>query len=108
MRLPHELAVITPIEVPDEYGNPVPRLVFTPDSPRRVVRGYVQPDGSAEHTQPGRSPVTARRKVFTRAVIDARERVAWDGRLFQVHGDPEGWKRRGGAHYWVTLTEVEG
>ncbi|SDC25731.1 phage head completion protein [Actinokineospora iranica] len=109
MQFPHELTVITPVEVPDDYGNPTPRLDYGPTAPRRVVWANVQPVGSSEPAAPARTPVVTRWRVFTFDPIGARERVQWRGRVFEVDGEPDVWAPRfGRAHHELTLRHVEG
>jgi hypothetical protein len=107
--LPHLLTVITPVEVPDEYDNPAPRLDYGPAAPRRQVRGLLQPRTSTEQAEPGRHPVTATWWVLTFDPIRVRERVEYDGRFYAVTGEPEQWSPRPGrTHYEITLDHVDG
>ncbi|MER6665725.1 hypothetical protein ABT256_14375 [Amycolatopsis japonica] len=109
MRFPHLLIVVSPVGVADEYGNPVPRLVYGPNAPRRTVAGHVQPGGSTEPAAPGRQAVVTKWRAFTAAPVTARERIEWDGRTFEVSGEPARWSPRFGyVHYELTLTHVEG
>lgn len=109
MQLPHSLIVVTPVPVPDEYGNPVLRLTYGPNAPRRKVSGLVQPDSSTEPVVPGRQPVVTSWRAFTAEQVTARERIEWDGRTFEVAGEPARWSPRFGyVHYELTLTHVEG
>jgi hypothetical protein len=109
MRLPHILTVVSPVGVADEYGNPAPRLTYGPDAPRRVVPGLVQPDSSTEPVAPGRQPVVTSWRAFTSEPVAVRERIEWDGRTFEVMGEPARWSPRFGyVHYELTLTHVEG
>lgn len=98
--------------MPDEYGNPVPRLDYGPAAPRRAMRGLLQPRTSseqAEHTEPGRHAVTGTWWLLTFEPIRARERVEHDGRVYAVDGEPERWAPRPGhVHYETTLTHTEG
>ncbi|MGY6652815.1 hypothetical protein ACXIZN_11655 [Amycolatopsis sp. TRM77291] len=109
MQLPHRLIVVTPVPVPDEYENPVPRLTYGPDAPRRTVAGFMQPGSSTEPASPGRQAVVTGWRAFTAAPVTARERIEWDGRTFEVSGEPARWSPRFGyVHYELTLTHVEG
>ncbi|WP_328611778.1 hypothetical protein OG943_22550 [Amycolatopsis sp. NBC_00345] len=109
MQLPHRLTVVTPVPITDEYTNPVPRLTYGPDAPRRIVAGLVQPGSSTEPVVPGRQPVVTSWRAFTAEPVTARERIEWDGRTFEIAGEPARWSPRFGyAHYELTLTHVEG
>ncbi|MEV6448453.1 hypothetical protein [Amycolatopsis sp. NPDC051716] len=109
MRLPHLLTVVSPVATTDEYGNPVPRLTYGPDAPRRIVPGLVQPGSSTEPAVPGRQPVVTSWRAFTAEPVTARERIEWDSRTFEVTGEPARWSPRFGyVHYELTLTHVEG
>jgi hypothetical protein len=101
--------VITPREIPDEYGNPTPRLDYGPAAPRRVLRGLLQPRASDDTAEPGRHAVTAHWWLFTHEPIRARERVEHDGRTYTVDGQPARWAPRPGrVHYETNLTHIEG
>ncbi|MFD6070315.1 phage head completion protein [Amycolatopsis lurida] len=109
MRFPHRLTVVTPVSVPDEYENPVPRLTYGPDAPRRTVAGFMQPGSSTEPAAPSRQAVVTGWRAFTAAPVTSRERIEWDGRTFEVSGEPARWSPRFGyVHYELTLTHVEG
>ncbi|TWP47432.1 hypothetical protein FKR81_32485 [Lentzea tibetensis] len=84
-------------------------LEYGPDSPRREIRGYMQPVTSDEPVEPGRQPVITTWRLFTFSPVGARERVEWKARPYRVDGEPEAWEPRPGrARYWVRLIEVEG
>ncbi|WP_170166514.1 hypothetical protein [Lentzea atacamensis] len=53
------------------------------------MRGMLQPRTSATTAEPGRQAVTGSWWLFTLDPIAARERVEYDGRVYQVEGDPE-------------------
>jgi hypothetical protein len=109
MQLPHRLVVITPVAVADEYDNPAPRLDYGPTAARREIWGRLQPAGSREDPQPGRQPLITTWRLFTFAPLNARERIEWRGRVFDVRGEPDAWSPRfGHTHYEATLTTVEG
>lgn len=109
MQLPHRLVVLTPVATVDEYGNPVPRLDYGPGASLRTVYAHVQPISSAEHAEPGRSPVLSRWRVFTRSPIGAHERIEWRGLVLEVDGQPLSWAPRfGHTHFEVVLRHVAG
>lgn len=96
-------------EVVDEYDNPTPRLDYGPSASRRLLRALIQPTGSREPIAPGRQAVTATWRLFSTAPIAAHERVVWQGRRFEVTGEPAVWSPRfGHTHYEAILTHVEG
>jgi hypothetical protein len=67
--------------------------------------GLLQPGASTEPVQPGRTPVVTTWRLFTAAPIGARERIAWQGRVFEVTGEPSWWSPRlGHTHYEAHLT----
>jgi hypothetical protein len=101
--------VISPIETPDEYDNPTPRLDYGPDAPRRPMRGLLQPRDSTDQAEPGRHAVTGTWWLLTFDPIRARERVVHNGRVYAVDGEPDHWSPRPGhVHYETTLTHTEG
>lgn len=110
MRLPHQLVVITPREVPDAYDNPTPALDYGPDAPRRTVAGLLLPrDTARTDASPGRAAVTGAWWLLTTDPIRARERVTVDGRTFAVEGEPAQFAPRPGfVHYETVLTHTEG
>lgn len=109
MQLPHRLTLITPLGVVDEYGNPVLRLDYGPGAARRAIAGLMQPTGSAPNPEPGRTAVVSTWRLFTTSPVTARDRILWQGKVFQVTGEPSWWSPRfGHTHYEATLTHVEG
>jgi hypothetical protein len=103
------LTVITPAEVPDEYDNPTPHLDYGPTAQRRQVRGLLQPRTGSTAAEPGRQSISTTWWVFTADPIRAHERIEFDGRVFDVDGEPEPWSPRPGrSHFETTLTHVIG
>ncbi|KJK50422.1 hypothetical protein UK23_10495 [Lentzea aerocolonigenes] len=103
------MTFVDPVEVEDQYGNPNPQLQYGPDAPRRDVRGYMQPQTSAEPVETGRQAEVTRWRLFTYAAVGSREQVEWRGRTFRVDGTPEIWAPAfGPTRFWVKLVEVEG
>lgn len=101
--------MITPAETTDEYDNPAPAHDYGPDAARRAIWGLVQPGGSREPTAPGRQPVVSTWRLFTTSPVAARERIVWNGRVFEVSGEPATWAPRfGHTHYEARLTHVQG
>jgi hypothetical protein len=109
VQFPHQLEVITPTEVTDAYDNPTPQLEYGSDASRRTVWGLLQPGSSTEPASAGRAPVVTSWRLFTQSAISTRERVVWQGRVFDVIGDPAYWSPRlGHTHYEARLTHVQG
>ncbi len=101
--------MITPLLVVDEYDNPAPARDYGPAAPRRAIRGLMQPGGSTEPAAPHRQPVVTSWRLFTTAAVTARERIVWQGRTFEITGEPARWSPRfGHVHYEAVLTHVEG
>ncbi|GLY51301.1 hypothetical protein Lesp01_49570 [Lentzea sp. NBRC 102530] len=69
----------------------------------------LQPRTSNTENEPGRQAVTGTWWLFTAEPIAARERVEYDGRVYQVEGEPERWEPRPGrVHYETNLSRVDG
>ena len=110
MLLSHRLTLITPVGVVDEYGNPVLRLDYGPGAARHPIAGLIQPTGSTPHPEPGRQAAAVTTwRLFTTTPITARDRILWQGKTFQVTGEPSWWSPRfGHTHYEANLTHMEG
>lgn len=107
--MPHRLIVITPVGAVDEYDNPVLRPDYGPGAARRTIAGLMQPTGSTPNPEPGRTAVVSTWRLFTTIAITARDRILWQGKVFQVIGEPSWWSPRfGHAHYEANVTHVEG
>jgi hypothetical protein len=69
----------------------------------------MQPEDSREPIQLGREPVMTRWRLFTASAVEARERIEWQNRLYDVIGDPNRWiPRFGRVHFECHLTHVSG
>lgn len=109
MQLPHKITLVTPIEIADEYGNPVSTLDYGSAARRRDALGLMQPQASTEKAQPGRQVMIARWRLFIRTRLAASERVEWRGRVFEVEAAPEVWStHQGHRHTEATLRLVGG
>ncbi|MGH2375098.1 MAG: phage head completion protein [bacterium] len=109
MQLPHRLVVVNPVEIVDEYNNPVPGLHYGSGASLRTVYAHVQPIASSESADPGRTPVVTRWRVFATEPIGPQERVEWRGMVFEVDGEPLEWTPRfGHTHFEITLRRIEG
>lgn len=77
-----------------------------------VERAWVSPPLTAdEQHQPGRNPSTTVRRIRLRAGVDltGRDRVRFDGRTWQVDGEPtRAWTPRGEHHVSAEIVEVRG
>ncbi|MCK2239396.1 MULTISPECIES: hypothetical protein [unclassified Crossiella] len=101
--------MISPRELPDAYGNPVPRLDYGPGAARRPLRGLLQPRESTDTAEVGRHAIGSISWLFTYDPVYPRERIVHKGRSYDVQGEPERWKpRHGHIHYETDLRHVEG
>jgi hypothetical protein len=92
-------AVPYPVRVGDEYDNPVPRLEH-PGTAHRTIAGLIQPTGSTPNLEPGRTTLVTTWRLFTTSPATARDRILWQGRIFQVTGQPSQWSRSGQPSQW--------
>jgi head-tail adaptor len=96
---------LRPAPVGDGYGNNRPDWT----SPATVtLPAEVQPM-SGDEDLADQNRTTTRWRLFLNAGADivATDRIRWDGRLFEVDGDVERWKRRGVEHHIeAVLTRV--
>lgn len=84
--LPHRVRPIPSVEQVDDYGNPV----RVPGTPGAEVRAFVQPQTTTEDVADGQVRET-RARVFLRpdvSDLDAWSRLLWDGREWELIGDP--------------------
>lgn len=69
----------------------------------------LQPRTSSSENEPGRQAVTGTWWLFTLDPIHARERVEFEGRVYDVDGEPERWEPRPGrVHYETSLISTNG
>lgn len=83
---PHRLVRIRPAVRTNGYGDEV--LSFDA-AQRDPLRGFVQPSGTAEEIGGLRAVVEVGFRVLFRgrADVDPRDRLEWDGRVFEVDGE---------------------
>ncbi|MFD4637385.1 hypothetical protein ACFWN2_08735 [Lentzea sp. NPDC058436] len=91
LRLPHRLTIVTPAEHPTSTTTRFPCSTTASGLPPRRGRDAATRT-SATTAEPGRQAVTGTWWAFTLDPIHARERVEYDGRVYQVEGAPEHWE----------------
>ncbi|WP_242882589.1 hypothetical protein [Actinomadura litoris] len=86
----------------DPHGDPTGPEQRTP-----VAGCQVQPAGSTE-TLDGRDTVTTRARVFApaSAQVTATSRVEWDGRSWDVDGEPGRWPDTAGNPHHLEFTMI--
>lgn len=97
--LPHRVQPVTSVDQLDDYGNRV-RVPGTPGAP---VPAYVQPLEPSEDITDGQVRET-RYRVFVRpeaAGLDAWSHVVWEGREYELVGDPRRHDSPAGLHHYV-------
>lgn len=97
--LPHRVRPVTAVDQLDDYGNPV----RVPGPPGAEVPAYVQPVDTSEDVTDGQVRVT-RLKVFVGpdvADLDAWSHLLWDGREWELVGDPARHDTPAGEHHRV-------
>lgn len=105
--LPHSVTVTTPGRSTDGYGNEA--LDYVTGVTARTIAAYVQPRPGTENTD-GRNAVERVWVMFTTAPVEALDRVTWEGRVYEVDGQPQRWDVPGRRthHYESNLRAVEG
>jgi len=97
--LPHRVRPVASVEAVDDYGNPV----RVPDARGAEVPAYVQPLDTSEALADGQVRET-RLKVFVRPDVtglDAWSHLVWEGREYELEGDPRRHDSPAGPHHRV-------
>ena len=98
--LPHRVTIRHPGVRTDGYGDEVDDW---DTSTTEEAAGYLQHTATDEILGRGRDAVSGQGRVFLElsANISAADRVEFDGRVWEVDGDPQLSQRRGHAIGWV-------
>lgn len=96
--LPHRIQPVASTVETDDYGN----TVRVPGTPGAEVEAFVQPQETSEDTTEGQVRET-RCKVFVNptVAVDAWSHIVWDGRRWELLGDPRRHDAPGGRHHQV-------
>lgn len=96
--LPHRVQPVASVERVDDYGNPV----RVPGTPGAEVPAYVQPQDTNEDVADGQVRET-RLRVFVRPEldVDAWSLLVWEGREYELVGDPRRHDSPAGRHHLV-------
>lgn len=94
---PDRLDVFVEIESTDAYGN----VVMVPSPTPVTVRGHMQPSTASESEELGQVVGTTYRFISKAFPGGAFSRAEWDGRVWDVLGDPR--KHRKGHHVTTYL-----
>lgn len=108
MNLPDTVTVVTPATGADRRGDAI--LSYGSDATRVAVRGWMQQQGQSETTGDRDLRVSSWR-LFSDSTpgLDALARIEWDGRTFEVVGQPNHLASpRGYHHTEADLRLVEG
>lgn len=92
-----------------DHGRQVPDWDADPAADDPITGCSVQP-GASDEDNANRSSVTVRYTVFAPldADIQPGDALRWEGRLYQVDGEPQRWRQLGLAHQVVLLVDWEG
>jgi hypothetical protein len=91
--------VITPSASATSTTTPS-RAWNTPGTAHRTIAGLIQPTGLTFNLEPGRTALVTTWRLFTTSPVTARDRILWQGRIFQVTGQPSQWSRSGQPSQW--------
>ena len=108
MIYPHSVDIIRAASSTDAYGDPT--LDWDTATTTSEVPAWVQPRTTSEVTG-GRSAVLTEWMAFLPPETDvaAHDRLRWEGRLYDVDGDPAYlWNPSGPHHVEVPLTRITG
>lgn len=98
---PDTVQVYVEVETTDAYGNKVRRASDVPVT----LRGYCQPSTAEESQDLGQSVGTTYRFISKTFPGGAFARVEWDGRLWDVIGEPRRHRR---GHHVTTYIKARG
>ena len=106
--LPLSVVLVRPVEAVDRYGNTT--YDYGPAATRTTVRAHIDQRVRSEPIADGRDPAVGDWLMFTNHTdLAARDRVEWDGELFEVVGPPWPVVTPVGVHHVeATLRAVEG
>lgn len=114
--LPHDITIITGVEIDDAYGDPT--LTFDADdlpedSEDEIgaveTKGWLQQDTASEDDNTLGNRLTGVWLLVTNTEFTARDRVAWGDRVFFVDGPVAPVHTPAGLHHYeANLRLVEG
>lgn len=106
--LPHSPVLVRPATSTDDYGNDT--LDYGSGATRTTISAWLQQDRRSEPLSDGRDPLVQRWLLVTNHEdVRGRDRLEWDGTVWEVEGPPEpAYTPRGRHHTEATLRIVEG
>jgi hypothetical protein len=106
--LPLIVTLVRPVTGVDRYGNT--SLDYGTAATRTPIRAWVEQQTRDEVIEDGRAPLIGSWLLITNhGDVKGRDRIEWDGDLFEVAGPPAAVNTPAGAHHIeATLRRVEG
>ncbi len=97
--LPHTVTITTPDSSgTDRYNQPV--ITFdVPPATTRTVKAFIQPASQLEEFNDRDASITDWFMITNDTALDHLEQVTWDGKVFEIIGDPAVYSTPRGEHH---------
>lgn len=102
MSMYRDTVVVVHAEDSTHYGGT--RSPDWANATRTAYPANVQPATASEDIMRRTTTATTwRAHLGPEAVVEADDRIEWDGYTLEIHGEPEAWRRRGVLHHYELL-----